>query len=182
MTSEGGLSPRSWWPQDVHISNKCLVSSMNYNVKPNLNRSNGNNVGFRLLGVRRTSTCGRAVSSYDPRARAHKQIQQEATMKSTLITAHLHWLHVQFIIYICIFMFLFSLMENQETWSRSFVGPISTGPSTSERMKWFISLQTVSEVITIFTLEYHMDMTCISWWHLPPFLSLPPCSSCLSFL
>ena len=49
-----GLSPRSWWPQDVRISDRCLVRSMNYNVKPNLNRSNGNNVGFRLLGVKTT--------------------------------------------------------------------------------------------------------------------------------
>ena len=123
------------------------------------------------------------MSSYDPRARAHKQIQQEAMMKSTLITAHLHWLHVQFIIYICIFMFLFSLKEIKETWSRSPVGSISTGPSTSEGMKWFISLETVSEVITIFTLEYHMDMTCISGWHLPPllFLCLPVLPVCLFY-
>ena len=60
---------------------------------------------------------------------------------------------------------------------------ISTGPSTSERMKWFISLQTVSEGIIIFTLEYHIDMTCISWWHLPPFLflCLPVLPVCLFY-
>ena len=138
-----GLSPGSWWRQDVRISDKCLVRSMNYNVKPNLNRSNGNNVGFRLLGVKTTQVNFPPSPDTLVEFLSYVNLWQGCVVvwpscSCSHTNTNLHWLHVQFIIYICVFMFLFSLMENQETWSRSSGGPISTGPSTSEDKRWFI--------------------------------------------
>ena len=182
-----GLSPGSWWRQDVRISDKCLVRSMNYNVKPNLNRSNGNNVGFRLLGVKTTQVNFPPSPDTLVEFLSYVNLWQGCVVvwpscSCSHTNTNLHWLHVQFIIYICVFMFLFSLMENQETWSRSSVmDPI---------MHWavYIGEQEVVHFTTDGEWSDNYIHFRISHGHEVYFmmapssfpLSLPPCSSCLS--